>query len=245
MDGHTAAGSGNGDDNLGYALVRGSFINKAGRQVWTELRELGTQVHFDRNETLIAVGGPSDHVLLIEHGLVKVLLPGKGRELVAGIYGPGELMGEQGVLFSEARSTTVVAHTRGAATRIPGYLFRRYLDRNPAVLGALYGILGERLRKADHRQLSLVFQDVSTRVALQLLAWSETLGTTTADGVVISGLSRKDLSQCIGAGETTVDAVLKDFTSRGLVRTRWRTFMLPSPQHLLDHVTRHDRRHSQ
>lgn len=34
-----------------------------------ELRELGTQLHFDRNETLIAVGAPCDHVLLIEHGL--------------------------------------------------------------------------------------------------------------------------------------------------------------------------------
>lgn len=178
MDGHTAAfGSEIGEDNVGYSLVRGSFINKAGRQVWDELRELGTQVHFDRNETLIVVGAPSDHVLLIEHGLVKVLLPGQGRELVAGIYGAGELIGEQGVLFSEARSATVVAHTRGAATRISGRLFRRYLDRNSAVLDSLYGILHDRLRKADYRQLSLAFQDVSTRVARQLLAWSETLGT--------------------------------------------------------------------
>ncbi|MBB5157098.1 Crp/Fnr family transcriptional regulator [Saccharopolyspora phatthalungensis] len=246
MDGHTAApASRNGDDNVGYALARGTFIKKAGKRVWAELRELGTQLHFDRNEMLIAVGAPSDHALLIEHGLVKVLLPGKGRELVAGIYGPGELMGEEGVLFSEPRSATLVAHTRGAATRVPGRLFRHYLDRNPAVLGALYGILRDRLRKADHRQLSLVFQDVSTRVARQLLAWSETLGITTADGVVISGLSRKDLSQCIGAGETTVDAVLKDFTSRGLVRTHWRKYVLPSPQHLLDHATREDHSHSQ
>lgn len=246
MDGHTAAlGSGNGDGNVGYALARGSFINKAGSQVWAELRELGTRAHFDRNETLIAVGAPSDHVLLLEHGLVKVFLPGEGRELVVGIYGPGELMGEQGVLFSEVRSTTVVAHTRGAATRIPGRLFRRYLDRNPAVLSALYGILHDRLRKADYRQLSLAFQDVSTRVASQLLAWSETLGTRTADGVVISGLSRKELAQCIGAGETTVDAVLKDFTFRGLVRTHWRKYVLPSPQRLRDHITRDDQQHEQ
>ncbi|MFI0469722.1 Crp/Fnr family transcriptional regulator [Saccharopolyspora sp. 5N102] len=246
MDGHISApASGSGDDNVGYALACSTFINKAGKQAYAELRKLGTQLHFDRNETLIAVGTPSDYALLIEHGLVKALLPGNGRELVAGIYGPGELMGEQGVLFSETRSATVVAHTRGTATRIPGRLFRHYLDRNPAILGSLYDILRDRLRKADHRQLSLVFEDVSTRVARQLLAWSETLGTTTADGVVISGLSRKDLSQCIGAGETTVDAVLKDFTSRGLVRTHWRKYVLPSPRQLLDHITRDDRRHPQ
>ncbi len=46
--------------------------------------------------------------------------------------------GEQGVLSSETRSATVAAHTRGTATRIPGRLFRAYLDRNPAVLGVLW-----------------------------------------------------------------------------------------------------------
>lgn len=245
MEGRAAPGSGDGEGDVGYSLARGTFINKAGMRVWGELRKLGTRTHFDRDEILITAGAPSDHVLLIEQGLVKVLLPGKGRELIAGIYGPGELIGEQGVVFSETRSATVVAHTRVAATRVPGRLFRHYVERNPAVLGALYGILRDRLRKADHRQLSLVFQDVSTRVARQLLAWSETLGTPTADGVVISGLSRKDLSQCVGAGETTVDAVLKDFTFRGLVRTHWRKYVLPSPQRLRDHVAGGDQQHEQ
>ncbi|RKT88397.1 cAMP-binding domain of CRP or a regulatory subunit of cAMP-dependent protein kinases [Saccharopolyspora antimicrobica] len=234
MDGHAAAP---GPGDVGYALARDTFVNKAESRVWGELLELGTRLHFGRNDMLIVAGTPSDHVLLIEHGLVKVLLPGEGRDLVVGFYGPGELMGEQGVLFSEARSATVVAHTPGTATRVPGRLFRRYVERNPAVLGALYGILRERLRKADQRQQSLVGQDVPTRVARQLLAWSETLGTRTADGVTISGLSRKDLAQCIGAGETTVDAVLKDLTSLGLVRTHWRKYVLPSPRRLLDHIT--------
>jgi CRP/FNR family transcriptional regulator, cyclic AMP receptor protein len=225
---------------VGYTLISGTFTSRAGEQACAELRNLGSKVGFARNETLITFGAPSDYVLLIEEGLVKVLLPGEGRELVAGIYGPGELVGEQGVLFSEPRSATVVAHTRGKATRVRGRLFQSYVDRNPVVLGALYVILRERLRKADHRQLSLVFQDVSTRVARQLLAWSETLGRQRDDGVVIEGLSRKDLSQCIGAGETTVDAVLKDLSSRGLVRTRWREYVLPSPQRLLDHVTGND-----
>lgn len=227
---------GNRDDHFGYALARGTFIDKAGKRVCAQLRELGTLTRFSRNDTLLPFNAPSDHVLLIEEGLVKVLLPGQGRELAAGIYGPGELMGDQGVLDGARRSATVVAHTRGAATRIPGSLFLDYLDRNPPVLGALCGILRHRLRKADHRQVTFAFQTVATRVARQLLAWSETLGIETAEGIVISGLSRKDLSQCIGAGETTVDAVLKDFTGRGLVRTHRRKYVLPSVVRLREHV---------
>lgn len=246
MDGHGAAPAfGNEDDNVGYAPARGTFITKAGKQACAQLRELGTLTRFGRNDTLLPFNATSDRVLLIEEGLVKVLLPGLGRELAAGIYGPGELMGDQGVLDGARRSATVVAHTRGAATRIPGSLFLDYLDRNPAVFVALCGILRDRLRKADHRQLTLAFHDVSTRVARQLLAWSETLGTTTSEGVVIAGLSRKDLSQCIGAGETTVDAVLKDFTARGLVLTHWRRYVLPSLRDLRNHLNRDGLRHSQ
>lgn len=242
-DGEVRPASENRDDHAGFALARGTFINQAGKQVCAQLRELGTLTRFARNDTLLPFNAASDHVLLIEEGLVKVLLPGQGRELAAGIYGPGELMGDQGVLDGARRSATVVAHTRGAATRISGRLFLNYLDRNPAVFVALCGILRHRLRKADHRQVTFAFQNVATRVARQLLAWSETLGIETAEGVVISGLSRKDLSQCIGAGETTVDAVLKEFTGRGLVRTHWRKYVLPSVVRLREHVDSGDREH--
>ena len=242
-EGEIRPAPGNQDDHAGYAPVHGTFINKAGKQAYDQLRELGTLTRFARNDTLLPFNARSDHVLLLQQGLVKVLLPGNGRELAAGIYGPGELMGEQGVLDGARRSATVVAHTRVAATRIPGSLFLSYLDRNPGVLGALCGILRHRLRKADHRQVTFAFHNVATRVARQLLAWSETLGVETAEGIMISGLSRKDLSQCIGAGETSVDAVLKDLTGRGLVHTHWRKYVLPSIVRLREHVDGEAREH--
>lgn len=140
-DGHPAV-SGSGGGDAGYALARGTFVDKAGTRVWYELRKLGSELRFARNEMLLVFGAPSDHVLLIEEGLVKVLLPGKGRDLVAGFCGSGELLGEQGVLFSEVRSATVVAHTRGSATRIPGSLFLSYVERNPAVGARCTGFFG-------------------------------------------------------------------------------------------------------
>lgn len=226
------------DAHSGYALHRNTFTTRAGEETCAELRELGLRRSFNRNEFLFMTGTPSDHVLLIERGLAKVLLPGNGRDLVAGIYGPGELIGEQGVLFSGQRSASVEALMPVEATRIPRRAFQDFLTRNPGVLHVLYSVLAERLRKADHRQVSLASHDVQTRVARQLLAWAEALGQANADGVTITGLSRKDLSQCIGAGETTVDSVLKDFTARGLVLTHWRKYVLPSPRRLRDHIAR-------
>ncbi|RKT82635.1 cAMP-binding domain of CRP or a regulatory subunit of cAMP-dependent protein kinases [Saccharopolyspora antimicrobica] len=229
------------DANSGYALHRNTFTTRAGEEICAELRELGLRRSFSRNEFLFTTGTPSDHVLLLERGLAKVILPGNGRDLVAGIYGPGELIGEQGVLFAEQRSASVEALMPVEATRISGRVFQDFLTRNPRILRVLYSVLAERLRKADHRQVSLASQDVQTRVARQLLAWVEALGQATDEGIAITGLSRKDLSQCIGAGETTVDSVLKDLTARGLVLTHWRKYVLPSPQRLRELIARPQR----
>lgn len=226
------------DDDVdpGYLPAQGTFLAQAGAETCSELRALGSRATFDRNDFLLLADQPSDHVLLIERGLVKVLLPGDGRDLIAGIYGEGELLGEQGVLFAKPRSANVLAHTKSEATRVPRPDFQRFLDRRPELLLILSRILHDRLSKADRRQVNLASQDVPTRVARQLLAWAESLGTSTADGVSIRSLSRKDLAQCIGAAEATVDAALKQLSEIGLVRTRWRTFVLPSPHRLRCHL---------
>ncbi|TWG08075.1 CRP-like cAMP-binding protein [Saccharopolyspora dendranthemae] len=220
------------DVDTGYLPAQDSFVTHAGTDLCTELRGLGTRTDFDRNELLLLVDRPSDHVLLIERGFVKVQLAGNGRDLIAGLYGKGELIGEQGVMESKPRSATVVAHTACEATRVHHRDFKEFLRRHPELPLILGRIAYERLHRADQRQINLASQDVPTRVCRQLLAWGQALGERTRDGVAISGLSRKDLAQCVGAGEATVDAALKQLGDRGLLRTRRLTFVLPDPHRL-------------
>jgi CRP-like cAMP-binding protein len=225
----------------GYVPTCGSFVAKVGERICAELRGLGSLMNFHRNELLIAMDAASDHVLLIERGLVKVLLSSEnGNQVIAGIYGPGELIGEQGVLFEQPRSAAIVTQTSGAATYVSKHDFRGFVSQHPDLLRILYDILHARLRRADHRQINLASQDVMTRVAKQLLAWSGTLGIEYPEGIVIDGMSQKELAQCIGAGETTVDAVLKELRERGLVLTKWRRYVLPSPRRLRAYLNRRD-----
>lgn len=224
------------ESSAGYAPARGSFVDNVG-PLCDELRREGSQERFRRNEFLLVKGNSSNHVLLIESGLVKVRLnDANGSQLIVGLYGHGELIGEQGVLADELRSADVIGHSDGVVTRVPSRAFHRFLDEHPETLHLLLRIQHSRLRKADHRQLTVATHDVQTRVVKQLLAWADTIGSSTHHGVLVSGLTRKDLANCVSASEQRVDKVLSRLTESGFVRTHWRKFLLPSPEQLREHL---------
>ena len=224
------------DSSVGYAPSCGSFIDNVGSPC-DELRRTASRTRFRRNEFLLTKGHRSDHVLLIESGLVKVRLDDMhGYQVIVGLYGHGELIGEEGVLSGETRSANVIGHADGVVTRVPSHAFHQFLREHPETLHLLYRIQHSRLRNADHRQLTVATHDVQTRVAKQLLAWADTIGTSTRNGVLVSGLTRKDLANCVSASEQRVDRVLSRLTESGLLRTHWRKFLLPSPEQLREHL---------
>jgi hypothetical protein len=101
----------------------------------------------------MAMGERSDVVVLIESGVVKVALStGNGIDVVSGLFGPGEMLGELGVLHFRPRSATVADHRNGVATTFS----RAILDimhRNWDIRALVDATQRRRLRNADHRQL--------------------------------------------------------------------------------------------
>jgi CRP/FNR family transcriptional regulator, cyclic AMP receptor protein len=195
------------------------------------LAAAGTRMSFQRGETLMSLGARSDDVLLIESGSVKVVLSEPaGARLVAGPYGPGELIGELGVLERQPRSATVIAHRSGSAFRVVAPAFRALVERDRDVLVLVNATLQDRLHKADRRQLAIASQHVGTRVAAQLLAWAEAFGEPSGDGLVVRDISQADLASAVVASAKTVDAALKTLREAGLIRT-WRMhYLLPDPE---------------
>src|ERR1044072_7816709 len=119
------------------------------------LRYVGQPRPFRQGELLMLAGSPSDEVLLIERGTVKVVLSApNGSESILGFYGRGELIGELGVMSDEPRSATVIAHLDGVALRVPGDAFRVVLQQDKDALVAVNEMLRRRLQNADHRQLA-------------------------------------------------------------------------------------------
>jgi CRP/FNR family cyclic AMP-dependent transcriptional regulator len=200
-------------------------------QVRTLLRGNGRARSFRRGEVLIAEGGPSDEVLLIETGKVKVVLHGPGGvDSILGFYGAGELMGEMGVMGDRPRSADVIARTPGVALHVEAHTFRTLLRDHPMLAAYVTDVLSRRLFQADQRQRLHSSFEVSVRVARQLLSWAQNSGERLENGALrVKGLTQLEIAQFVTASAKTVDHVLKQLRSDKLLETGRRSYLLPDP----------------
>lgn len=202
------------------------------------LRAAGRLAAFRRTEALITAGAPADEVLLIEQGLVKVVLQGaNGERSLLGLFGPGALLGDMGVLAHRPRSADVIALRSGIAVHVAATTFRQLHGVATDVRELVDEVARTRLRTADERQLAQT-REVPERVVLALLKWAREFGHADGDGLVLHGLSQRELAQAINASDKHVEAALRSLRSAGLIRTRRLWFSIPRPKALEELVNR-------
>jgi CRP/FNR family transcriptional regulator, cyclic AMP receptor protein len=174
------------------------------------LRQDGHPRRFRRGQTLFTEGDRAERVFLIERGCVMVSCTSPdGREIVLGLRGRGEIIGEMSTLDDEARSATALAVGDVDATVATGATLRRALE-NAAAANELIRVLAARLRDADRKRLQFVALDTLGRVADRLLELADRFGEPGLDGDVRVDLplSQEQLASWCGASrESTVKAL--------------------------------------
>ncbi|MEV0681190.1 Crp/Fnr family transcriptional regulator [Actinosynnema sp. NPDC050436] len=196
-----------------------------------EIRSAGRSAPFHKGDRLITAGTRSDEVVLVEAGLLKALLPGGEVEPLVSLLGPGDLVGELGVIGGRPRSAHVVALRAGRAVHLAGTTFLRLRAQSEDVRALVDQTSHKRQRDADERHLSQT-RDVPLRVAAVLLKWVTEQGHRTDAGLRLDGLSQRDLADAVAASEKSVETALGSLRSRGLLRTARMSFTLPDPRAL-------------
>ena len=173
------------------------------------LRREGHVRRFRRGQTLFTEGDRAERVFLIDTGWVMIsCMSAEGREIVLGLRGSGDIIGELSTLDGEARSATALAVADVDAIVAPGTVLTQALEQ-PAAARELIGVLATRLRDADRKRLQFATLDTLGRVAERLLELSERFGRPTAEGVAVEiPLSQEQLASWCGASrEATVKAL--------------------------------------
>ncbi|MEU4802608.1 Crp/Fnr family transcriptional regulator [Actinosynnema sp. NPDC023587] len=196
-----------------------------------EIRSAGRLAPFHKGDRLITAGTRSDEVLLVDLGLLKALLPGPGVEPLVGLLGPGDLMGEIGVINGRPRSAHVIALCEGRAVHLAASTFLRLRARSEDVRALVDQTSLKRQHDADDRLLAHT-RDVPLRVAAVLLKWVTERGHRTEAGLRLDGLSQRDLADAVAASEKSVETALGGLRARGLLRTARMSFTLPDPRAL-------------
>jgi len=126
-------------------LVRVPLFERCSKR---ELRRLADESHVEQiepGERLVSRGSPSSQLYVVLAGRAHIERDGRTVDQV----GPGDVVGELGVLLDEPRNADVVADTPLEVLRLDRGGLQRALDEVPGMSWTLLTAVAERLRRTD------------------------------------------------------------------------------------------------
>jgi CRP/FNR family transcriptional regulator, cyclic AMP receptor protein len=181
-----------------------------------------------RGQVLFTAGDPSDTVILVISGRVKVVVrSADGAELTLTVVQPGGMIGELSVADGGPRSADAEALDDCRLLLVPNDLIAELSSRVPSVTQALMSSIAALLRRLTEAASDLVFLDLPRRVAKVLL--SQPRGD---DGEIALKMSQEELAHQVGGSRQSVNAALRGFERRGWIEMHDRAVTLRQPEAL-------------
>ncbi|RSD14865.1 MULTISPECIES: Crp/Fnr family transcriptional regulator [Amycolatopsis] len=211
------------DDTADGALL--AYLADADREY---LLARGTRRRFRANDVVLMEGDPSDHVHVLVSGWVRVsAIVEDGREVLFGLRGPGEVLGDLAAVTGRPRTASVRAIEPCTVFQLTGAQFIDVLHARPEIAIATIKTVAARLRNAESARVDSAALDVTRRVAVHLLRLAEEHGRSVPEGVVIeAALSQTDIAAQVGAARRTVARALRVLRERGIVETGRRRILI-------------------
>lgn len=159
-----------------------------------------------RGQVLFVAGEPCDALYVVQAGRLKVSVSSPhGDELVLAVIGPGESVGELGIVDDGVRSAGAEALEDTTLICLPRDAVLLLLRSSPEAALALAQDLAATLRRLTTSAGDLVFLDLPRRLA-KLLLTDE-----------VEGTSQAQVAARLGVGRQSLNRALSRFADRGWV----------------------------
>ena len=178
----------------------------------------GVARRYRKGTLLIEEGDRGDTLFIVLSGSVKAFSSdNRDREIVYGVYGPGEYMGELS-LDGGPRSASVITLEATTCAVVTRQALREHIRANPDFAFELLERLIRRVRLATHSARSMALLDVYGRV-VQLL---NQLAVTQLDGsrTIADRLTHREIASRVGCSREMVSRLLKDLKGGGYLDQR-------------------------
>ena len=185
---------------------------------------------YRRGETIFHQGDPGDSLYIIESGSVKIVLPDpEGAEgAIIATLGRGAFFGELALLDGAPHSATAVASDPVAALILGQPRFEELLESDHGLRRAMMAGLVAELRRLTSHVEDLHFLDLPGRLAnLMVRLATETRPGETADVRLEWRYTQAELGAMIGGTRQTVNRLLGDLATQGLVHLEGETLVIP------------------
>jgi CRP-like cAMP-binding protein/CheY-like chemotaxis protein len=183
-----------------------------------------------RKQDIYNEGDEPARVYFVQSGRVKtVKTTDGGKELITGLYGPGEFFGYLALLEHTAHGDSAVALDDAELVYIPADDFRQLLLRNREVGQQFIRLLAGRVREREQQLLAMAYDSIRRRVADTLLHLH---AQTSADPAASIQLARDDMAAMIGTAPESLIRTLSEFNHNGLIELTPKNIRVLEPEKL-------------
>jgi CRP/FNR family transcriptional regulator len=185
-------------------------------------------VTFTRGETVFDEGDPSDELLVIARGRVKVFkMTPTGKDVILEIFGPGDPLGAVAVYEGRPYPASAVALEETTCILVPRQAFFALLEQYPLLVRGLLVGLTQRLVELTNRIADLTGGRVEPRFARLFLKMAADTGRAERNGVFIPMvLSRQELADLAGTTIETCIRIMSRWGKQNIVVTEKDGFLL-------------------
>jgi len=167
--------------------------------------------------TIHSQGDPSDTVLYIQHGSVKLsVVSQKGKEAVVGVLSPGDFFGEGALAGQPVRLATATAMTPSRILVIPKRQMIRLLHRHQALSDRFIAHMLARNNRLEEDLVDHLFNASEKRLARTLLLLAR-YGKPDGPRRVLPKLSQEVLAEMVGTTRSRVNFFMNKFRKLGFI----------------------------
>lgn len=172
-----------------------------------------------RGAIVLSAEQPGEVAYAVVRGTLKVTQSSAGgSEVILGLVGPGDVVGEMALIDRGRRSADVVALEDCELLWFDRAAFSRLREVAPVLMDNLLELIVRRLRLANRQIQALATLDVPGRVAMHLLALADVYGVLEGEATRVElRLSQSDLAAMCGATRVRVNQALMTYRRLGLI----------------------------
>jgi len=183
-------------------------------------------VAYEKGAEIFREGAPAEDLCFVVLGRVKVVKAGPDRDVILGLFGPGEPVGAVAVFEGGRFPASAVALEPSTVLRVPERAFFSAIDAHPEMTRRL--LQGLMVRQFEiTRRLADLSAPVERRIARLLLTLASRMGRAAASRIEIPlALSRLEIAELTGTTVETAIRVMSRWGKEDLVVTSPDGFVL-------------------
>jgi CRP/FNR family transcriptional regulator len=172
-------------------------------------------------------GDPPSALFVLQAGRIKLYRQSRDKCQILALPVPGDSLGAESLPTGAPSPYSATTLTPVTAVVLPPDILQGLLDEHPDFQEVFLRLITERLKQFVTLVHDLAFRDVTSRLAMVLLARAEVEGQPHDEGILLDRLlSQQEFADMVGTAREVVYRTFKRFEEEGLVRLTRHTILI-------------------